>query len=120
MDFISIDLIGPFETTTRGNQYTSAVIYMLTNCIMYIVIPDKSTDMVGNVYQKEVNCRFDDIQKNLSDSGNKLFSDVANQLGIKHSFLSQYRPQANGHIETSFKTVQENSPQREKLSRTKW
>ena len=22
VDFISIDLIGPFETTTKGNQYT--------------------------------------------------------------------------------------------------
>ena len=40
VDFISIDLIGPFETNTKGNQYTLAVICMLTNYFIYIPIPD--------------------------------------------------------------------------------
>ena len=54
MDFISIDFIGPLETTTRGNQYTLTVICMLTNYFICIPIPDKYTDIAVNAYLKEV------------------------------------------------------------------
>ena len=54
MDFVSVDLVGPFETTTKGNQYALTVICMLTNFIIYIPMLDKSADTVVNRYQKEV------------------------------------------------------------------
>ena len=68
MEFHSIDLFGPFETTTRGNQYTLTVICMLTNYTIYIPLQDKSTDTMVNAYLKEVYCRFRGNQKNLSDN----------------------------------------------------
>ena len=43
MDFISMNLIGPLEATKKGNQCTLTVICMLTNYIICVPIPDKST-----------------------------------------------------------------------------
>ena len=58
MDFLSLDFIGQLKTTTTGNQSAWTVICMLTNYIMCISIPDKSTDTVVNAYLKEVYYRF--------------------------------------------------------------
>ena len=82
MDFILIDLISLFETTTKGNQYALTVIYMLTNYLTCIPTPDKSTDTWMNSYLKkyivdleeverfcqimEVNSKIHYFQKNLS------------------------------------------------------
>ena len=62
-----MDLIGPFEITCRGNQYTLAMICMLTYYIMCVPLVDKSADTVVNVYLKEIYCRFGGRQKILSD-----------------------------------------------------
>ena len=51
-------LIGPLETTAKGNQYTLTVIYMLTNYITCIPTPDTSADIGINAYVKEAYCRF--------------------------------------------------------------
>ena len=91
MDFISIDLVGPFETTVKGNQYALTVIYMLTNYIICIPIPDKSTDKIVNVHLQEVYCKLRGSLKILSDTGsefkNSIFSKRATCLVIKHSFI---------------------------------
>ena len=58
MDFISVDLTSTFKTTTKGNQYASTVVSMLTNYVICIPILDKSADIVVNAYLKEVYCRF--------------------------------------------------------------
>ena len=58
MDFISMDLDGPFEATTKGNQYVLTVICMLTNYIICAPTPYKSADAVVNAYLKEVYYRF--------------------------------------------------------------
>ena len=84
MDFISVNLMGPFETTTKGNQYALTVICMLTNYIICIHIPEKSTHIAVNANLKGVYCRFGGNQKILSDNGSEfkysLFSEVVTQL----------------------------------------
>ena len=109
MDFISIDLISPFEATTKVNQYTLTMIYMLTIYIICIPITDKSADTVVNAYLKEVYCRFRGSWKILSDNVSELkkllFSEVSTQIRIKHLFSSPYWTQVNGHIEASHKLL---------------
>ena len=58
MDFISKDLIGPFEITLRGNQYTLIVICMLANYITCVPLVDRLADIVVRAYLKEMYCRF--------------------------------------------------------------
>ena len=58
MDFISVDLIGPFEIKSRGNQYALTMNCMLTNYVMCLPLVDKSADVVVNTYFREINCRY--------------------------------------------------------------
>ena len=48
MGFISMDLIGPFGTTSRENQYAKMVICMITNYILCVPLAEKSADIVVN------------------------------------------------------------------------
>ena len=56
--FILMDLIGPFEMTSRGNQYAVTVNCMLTNYVMCIPLVDKSADTVVSAYLKNIYCRL--------------------------------------------------------------
>ena len=95
MDFISMDLIGTFETTTRGNQYVLTMIWMLTYYVICVTLTDKSANTIASAYLKEVYCLLGESRKILSDNGRKfkntLFMEAATQLG-----------QANGWIEKSW------------------
>ena len=42
MDIISMDLIGPFEVTLKGNPSAFTVICMLTNHVTCVLLVDKS------------------------------------------------------------------------------
>ena len=63
MDFLSIDLTDPFETTTKGNQYALTVICMFTNYIICIFIPDKSADKVLKTYLKKYILDFEEAKR---------------------------------------------------------
>ena len=52
MNFISVNLIGPFETTTKGNQCALAVICMFTNYLLCIAILDKSIVLCSKCISK--------------------------------------------------------------------
>ena len=104
-----MDLMGPFEVTTRGNQYTLTVMCMLTNYVICVPLTNKSTATILKADLREVYCRIVGSRKILSDNGSEfkssLFLEVATPLRIKYSFSSQYRPQASGWIEASHKFI---------------
>ena len=56
--FISMDLLVPFETTSKGKQYTLTVVCMLTNCVMCVPLADRSTDVVVNAYLRDIYYKF--------------------------------------------------------------
>ena len=105
MDFISMDLIGEFRPpSTHGNKYALTVICMLSGWTWCIPIPDKTAPVVIQAYLKHVHHVFGPSRKILSDNGtefsNKLFENVAKELGVEHKIYSPpYRPQSNGRIE---------------------
>ena len=64
MDFISMDLIGEFYPPSgRGNRYALTVICMLTGWVWCVPIPDKTANIVLNVYLKNVHHIFGPSQK---------------------------------------------------------
>ena len=107
MNFISMDLIGEFKMgSTQGNRYAliCMLICMLTGYTWCIPIADKSAETIVKAYIKEVYSRYDGSSKILSDNGtefkNKLFEQVAQDLGIEHKVYSPpYHPASNGRIE---------------------
>ena len=104
MEFISMDLIGEFPESRKGNNYALTVICMLTGYTFCIPIPSKSANDVVKAYIDNIYCKFGGSKKILSDNGkefkNKLFTQVATELGVEYKcYTPPYHPQSNGRIE---------------------
>ena len=104
MEFISMDLIGDFVPSSKGNKYALTVICMLTGYTFCIPIPSKKASDVVTAYVDNVYAKFGGSKKILSDNGtefkNQLFEKVAKELGVEFKYYTApYHPQSNGRIE---------------------
>ena len=104
MEFISMDLIGDFTPSSKGNRYALTVICMLTGYTFCIPIPSKKASDVITAYIDNVYSKFGGSKKILSDNGtefkNQLFEKIAKELGVEFKcYTAPYHPQSNGRIE---------------------
>ena len=104
MEFISMDLIGDFTPSSKGNKYSLTVICMLTGYTFCIPIPSKKASDVITAYIDNVYSKFGGSKKILSDNGtefkNQLFEKIAKELGVEFKcYTAPYHPQSNGRIE---------------------
>ena len=99
-----MDLIGPFNVIMKGNEYILTVIYMLTYYIICIPLMNKSTDTVVSPCFREVYCWPGGSRKILLNNENELKNSLFFELAT-HSFSSPHRPQVNGWIEASHKSI---------------
>ena len=105
MQFISMDLIGEFHPpTTNKNRYALTVICMLTGYVFCVPLKTKTAEEVIQAYIDNVYSKFGGSMKILSDNGtefkNKIFKQVAKELGIVHKLYTPlYHPASNGRIE---------------------
>ena len=76
MKFISMDLIGDFTPSSKGNKYALTVICMLTGYTFCIPIPSKRAPDVITAYIEGVYSKFGGSKKIFSDNG----SEFKNQL----------------------------------------
>ena len=88
----------------QGHRYALTVICMHTSYIFCIPLKTKTAEEVLQAYVRNVYSKFGGSEKILSDNGtefkNKLFEDVAKQLGVEYkAYTPPYRPQSNGKIE---------------------
>ena len=89
MQFISMDLIGEFHPPSQqGHRYTLTVICMHTSYVFCIPLKTKTAEEVVQAYLHHVYSKFGGSEKILSDNGteskNKLFKEVADQLGVEY------------------------------------
>ena len=104
MEFISMDLIGDFTPSSKGNKYALTVICMLTGYTFCTPIPSKKASDVITAYIDNVYSKFGGSKKILSDNGtefkNQLFEKIAKELGVEFKcYTAPYHPQSNGRIE---------------------
>ena len=105
MQFISMDLIGEFHpSTSRKHKYALTVICMLTGYVFCVPLWPKTAEEVIQAYIDHVYSRFGGSLKILSDNStefkNKLFEQVAKELGVEYKLYSPpYHPASNGCIE---------------------
>ena len=71
MSFSSMDLLGPYRDTEKGNKYALTVICMLTNHVFMIPIKSKSTEEFIKAYLTVVYCTFGGSKYILSDGGSE-------------------------------------------------
>ena len=67
-----VDLIGPFEMTSRQNQYALTVVCMLINYVTCVTMTDKSVDTVMSAYLKDIYCGIRGTRKCPCDNGSEL------------------------------------------------
>ena len=105
MQFISMDLIGEFHPpTTKNNRYALTVICMLTGYIFCVPLKTKTTEEVIPAYIDNIYSKFGGSMKILCDNGtdfkNKIFEQVAKELGVVHKlYTPPYHPASNGRME---------------------
>ena len=105
MQFISMDLIGEFHPpTTKGKKYALTVICMHTGYVFCIPLEIKTAEEVLQAYIDNVYSKVGGSIKILSDNGtefkNKIFEQVAKELGVVHKIYTlPYHPASNGRIE---------------------
>ena len=105
MQFISIDLIGEFHPPTSSkHRYALTMICMLTGYVFCVPLKTKTVEEVTRAYINHVYSKFGGSLKILSDNGtdfkNKIFEQVAKELGVKYKlYTPPYHPASNGRIE---------------------
>ena len=86
MSFTSMDLLGPYCKTEKGDQYGLTLVCMLTNYVFMIPNRSKSIEEVTTAYLMDVYYKFGGSQYILSDKGgeitSKQFTWLANELGF--------------------------------------
>ena len=113
-DHFSIDLIGPYNTTTQGNTYTLTAICNLTDYLMTIPIPNKKTmNIAVQLFQlfSEIFLKFSFPQILHSDSRvefkSKLIENLTQQLRVKKTYISPCHTQSDEKLESSHQFIKD-------------
>ena len=93
MQFISMDLTGEFHPpTVKKHKYALTVLCMLTGYVFCVPLKTKTTEEVIQAYINNVYSKFGGSMKILSDNGtkfkNKIFEQVAKELGVQHKLYT--------------------------------
>lgn len=106
---VSIDVVGPLVTSRENFKYVLTFQDDLTKYFGAIAIENHEADTVAKHFVNEIVLRFGLPQDLRSDRGSEflsdLFSRVLKLLGIKRRATSAYRPQSNGALERSHRTL---------------
>lgn len=106
---IGIDLMGPFSVTKKGNKYIIVAIDYLTKIVEIDATNEKSALNVANFIYEKIICNHGCPESILSDNGRELYNamiqTLCERLKIDKKFSSPYRPQTNGLVERTNRTL---------------
>ena len=110
-DHLSVDLIGPYNTTTQGNPFTLKAICNLTDYLMTSPIPNKKTSTIAVQLFLKIFLKFSFLRKLHSDNGtefkSKLTEHLTQQLGVRKTYISSCHPQSNGKLESMHQFIKD-------------
>lgn len=103
MQLIGIDIVGPYNKTTNGNEYMLTVIDYFTKYAWAIPIPDTSTEMIMKKIMKNIVCVHGAPESIITDRGSNFRSELAEAIyaliNAKKIQTTSYHPQTNGLVE---------------------
>ena len=87
--------------SSKGYKYALTVICMLSGYVFCVPLYTKTAEEVIQAYIDNVYAKFSGSFKILSDNGtefkNKLFEQIAKELGVKYKkYTAPYHPASNG------------------------
>jgi hypothetical protein len=106
---IAMDILGPFETSKRGNKYVLVIGDYLTKWTEAFAIQDQKAETIAKVTIEEFICRWG-IPLNLhSDKGanfeSTLFKEMCFLLKINKTRTTALHPSSDGQIESNNKMI---------------
>ncbi len=108
-EIVSMDFMGPFQETPRGNRYILVFTDFLTRWPEAVALPESDEVTVARALVEHVICRHGAPSVLLSDRGKQFNSKMMNViytlLDIDKRSTTAYRPQCNGITERFNKTI---------------
>nr|XP_027217251.1 uncharacterized protein LOC113809775 [Penaeus vannamei] len=99
---VSMDLMGPFPLTERGNQYILVIVDFLTRFAVVRALPNKYAETVAEAVS-EVFADLGIPQTVLTDQGrefrNEILKEMAKHMQFQHHKITAYHPASNGLCE---------------------
>ncbi|KAK3083019.1 hypothetical protein FSP39_011806 [Pinctada imbricata] len=109
MERVTVDILGPLPSTTKGNKYILVLCDSFTKWTEAFAIPDQEASTITKVFVNEFICRFGTPLQLHSDQGRsfeaKLFQDMCKLFRIHKTRTTSQRPQANGTVERFNRTL---------------
>lgn len=106
---ISLDLVGPLNSTVNGNRYLLTCVDFLTRFPECIALPDIKAETVARAFFENIILRYGVPRELLTDCGSQfvsnLFTEICRLLEISKLKTTPYHPSANGIIERMHKTL---------------
>lgn len=110
-DTISIDTIGPFTRSTKGNRYALTIQCDLSKFVIIAPIPDKQAKTLAKALVENCLLIFGCPVIIKSDLGteykNEIFNNICNLLEIQQKFSTSYHPQTIGSLERNHRCLNE-------------
>lgn len=110
-DKIFLDIVGPLPVTDNNNKFILTMQDDLSKYSDAFAMPNAEADTVAKVFVTQIICRHGTPQNILTDQGtnflSKLFKGVCKLLQINKLQTTAYRPQTNGALERSHRTLGE-------------
>lgn len=99
----SIDYVGPFPTSSKGNKYILVAVESFTKWPVAVAYPCADAATTAQFLYHHIFCQFGPPTNLLSDNGthfdNEMIDNFLNIVQTHHQFTSPYRPSTNGRCE---------------------
>ena len=110
MERMALDVMGPLPCTPRQNKYILVVMDYFTKWGEAVALEDQKAETVARALVETVVCRFGCPATLHSDQGRNfqsaLFREVVRILGIDQTRTCAFRPQSDGMVERSNRTIE--------------
>ena len=108
-DMLSVDVMGPFISSKKGEQYILSIIDCFSKYLILVPLRDHTAPTASRALYKRVVRYFGCPRKILSDRGTeftgRIWGELMNLLGVQQVLTSPYYPQGNGIVERSHRTI---------------
>ena len=104
-----IDTLGPLRRTQHANKHLVVVTDQYSRYVIAWPSPDIQAKTIAKKFYEKVICVHGAPKRLLSDNGSgfisELFQELCATFGVKQSFSTAYRPQAQGEVERCNRSI---------------
>lgn len=108
---VFLDVVGPLDTSQKGNRFILTMQDDLTKFSLAVPLPDHTANTIAKTFIEHLVCLHGIPQAVMTDQGtdflSKIFTSCCKILQIEKIKTTAYHPQSNGALERSHRTLTE-------------